>query len=115
MSDATYRLVVRTPEATAFDDEAASAVLPGLGGFYGVFPGHAPMLGSVAPGILDVRTGGGRRWFVVGGGFCEVGLGRVEVFVDAAIAVPDPAEAEERLEAYVREIALAPTAATPAV
>jgi F-type H+-transporting ATPase subunit epsilon len=110
MSDGRYRLAVRTPEGTAFDGEVASVVVPGLQGRYGIFPGHAPMLGSVAAGILEVRAAEGLRWFVVGGGFTEVGQGQVELLVDAALAVSGPDAAEERLEAYLRDAALPPTA-----
>jgi F-type H+-transporting ATPase subunit epsilon len=110
---ALYRLSVSTPEGSAFDGDVASAVVPGVHGLYGVFPGHAPMIGSVAPGILEVRAAQGRQWFVVGGGFAEVGRGRMDVLVDAAVAVPGPAEAEDRLDLYLRDAALPPTANPP--
>ncbi len=111
MSAAAFRLVLRTPERTVFDADVDAAVIPGVRGTYGILAGHAPMLGAVATGILRAEQNGRTLWFVTGGGVAEVATGRVEVLVDAVFAVPDAADAEQKLEVFAREEHLAPVAA----
>ena len=77
-------------------------VVPGGDGDFGILPGHAPLLSTVRPGVLDVYENDTVRDRVfIGGGFAEVADGRLTVLAEEAMAVDDidRGEAEARLEA----------------
>ena len=52
MEKKNYRLEIITPEKTLLRQEVISTVLPTGKGMIGVLPGHAPLIGTVTPGIL---------------------------------------------------------------
>lgn len=91
---------VITPSQVLLSDSADMVVAPGSDGDFGVLPGHAPLLTTLRPGVLDVHRGGKvtARIFV-GGGFAEVSDNRLTVLAEEARAVSDidRAWAEERL------------------
>lgn len=91
-----------TPERVFAAMEADLVVVPGGDGNFGVLPGHAPLLSTLRPGVVDVYEGDKvtARLFVAGG-FAEVAEERFTVLADEAMAVEDidAAAAAERLEA----------------
>ena len=77
-------------------------VVPGGDGDFGILPGHAPLLSTVRPGVLDIYENDAVRDRVfVAGGFAEVADGRLTVLAEEAMAVSDidRGEAEARLAA----------------
>ena len=76
-------VTIITPEKTVFSGEAASLQYPGEDGLYGVLPGHAAMITTVASGPLHLRGGGGDKTFVLTRGFAEVKDNEVRFVVDA--------------------------------
>ena len=60
--------------------------IPGLDGYIGVLPGHAPLLSELkAGGVLTYRSGGaGEKVIAVYGGFVEVQPDRVRILADFA-------------------------------
>ena len=81
---------VITPSQVLLSDSADMVVAPGSDGDFGVLPGHAPLLTTLRPGVLDVHRGGKvtARIFV-GGGFAEVSANRLTVLAEEARAVSD--------------------------
>lgn len=77
-------------------------VVPGAEGNFGVLPGHAPLISTVRPGVIDVHEDGKvtARIFVAGG-FAEVTQSRLTVLAEEAVPVDaiDRAGAESRLAA----------------
>lgn len=65
-------------------------VVPGSEGYFGVLPGHAPLVSTLNPGVIDVYENGAidERIFV-GGGFAEVTPERCTVLADEAMPVKD--------------------------
>ena len=64
--------------------------LPGTEGYFGVLAGHAPVISSLRPGVIEV-TGGetpGLRLFIRGG-FAEVDGKKVTVLAEDAIPMTD--------------------------
>jgi F-type H+-transporting ATPase subunit epsilon len=61
-------------------------VVPGTEGNFGVLPGHAPLISSIRPGMIDVYEGQTitRRIFVVSG-IAEVTAERCTVLADEAL------------------------------
>jgi F-type H+-transporting ATPase subunit epsilon len=82
---ATFRLQVVTPERVVLDDDAASLVAPGIEGYLGVLPNHAPMVTELGVGELRYTTPRGAEFrLAVGGGFMQVTGDRTTVLADSA-------------------------------
>ena len=63
-------------------------VVPGSEGDFGVLHGHAPLISTVRPGVLEVFQGNKvEQRFLVVGGFAEVTPERCTVLADEADAV----------------------------
>ena len=109
----TFRLEFVTPDRALVTEEVDEVQLPGDGGFFGVLPGHAPLLAALTPGPMWYRKGGETQHAYVGGGFAEVVPDRVSVLapiaetaeqIDRARAEAAKRRAEERLQKAVPEI-----------
>jgi len=79
-----------TPECVVVEQEADLVVVPGGDGNFGVLPGHAPLLSTLRPGVIDIYEGTAvtARIFV-GGGFAEVGAEGFTVLADEAMPFED--------------------------
>jgi len=107
MSD-TFQLEIVTPEKQVVKDVAASeAQIPGLNGYLGVLPGHAPLITELRAGALAYRENGTAHTLSVAWGFAEVLQDKVTILAETAehpqeIDVPRAerakARAEERLK-----------------
>ena len=73
-----------SPEASVYDGEADSLVVPAFDGEVGILPRHAPLMTLLGHGRLTVRTGGGERMFDVQGGFVQVVNDTVSVVAEHA-------------------------------
>jgi len=82
----TFRVTVLTPERTAFEGEAVHLLAPGAEGYLGVLAHHAPLITSLQPGRLAVRTPDGvEHGFRVTGGFLEVSDNVARVLADGVV------------------------------
>jgi len=71
MAKVTFRLVM--PERELLNTEADMVVVPGSEGDFGVLHGHAPLISTVRPGVLEVLQGNKvEQRFMVAGGIAEV-------------------------------------------
>lgn len=75
-------LEIVTPERRVLAETATEVVLPGAEGYFGVLPGHAPLLASLGVGEVSYRTAEGKKFLVVSGGFAEVLDNRVSVLAE---------------------------------
>jgi F-type H+-transporting ATPase subunit epsilon len=83
MAKFSFRLVM--PEREILATEADMVVVPGSEGDFGVLHGHAPLISTVRPGVLEVFQGSKvDRRFIVAGGFAEVTPERCTVLADEA-------------------------------
>lgn len=78
------RLTVVTPERALIDTEADEVILPGLNGYLGVLPGHAPLISELATGRLSYRHGGKTESAAIAGGFVEVLDNQVRILASVA-------------------------------
>lgn len=84
MAKVAFRLVM--PEREVLATEADMVVVPGSEGDFGVLHGHAPVISTVRPGVLEVIQGNKvDRRFIVVGGFAEVTPERCTVLADEAL------------------------------
>ena len=84
MAKVSFRLVM--PERELLATEADMVVVPGSEGDFGVLPGHAPLISTVRPGVLEVyQNSKVEQRFLVAGGFAEVTPERCTVLADEAV------------------------------
>lgn len=82
-------------EQSLYEGEAGFVIATGGHGELGVLPGHAPLLTTLKPGPLVIKSAPGARdeeVIVVSGGFMEVLPDRVTVLADAAEHAEDITE-----------------------
>ena len=74
-----------TPERLLFSEMVEMVVVPGTEGNFGVLPGHAPLISTIRPGMIEIYEGQNvtRRIFVVSG-VAEVTAERCTVLADEA-------------------------------
>jgi F-type H+-transporting ATPase subunit epsilon len=83
MAKVAFRLVM--PEREVLATQADMVVVPGSEGDFGVLHGHAPLISTVRPGVLEVLQGNKvEHRFIVVGGFAEVTPERCTVLADEA-------------------------------
>ncbi|MBV8165379.1 MAG: F0F1 ATP synthase subunit epsilon [Alphaproteobacteria bacterium] len=83
MAKVAFRLVM--PEREILAAEADMVVVPGSEGDFGVLHGHAPLISTVRPGVLEViQNNKVDKRFIVVGGFAEVTPERCTVLADEA-------------------------------
>ena len=101
-----------SPERMLLSEDVDMVTLPGAEGYFGVLAGHAPVISSLRPGVIEV-TGGttpNLRLFVRGG-FAEVDAKKVIVLAEEAIPMADfdVAALDRRLADTEEDLAIAKT------
>jgi F-type H+-transporting ATPase subunit epsilon len=81
-SSLTFELV--TPERAIVREAVDEVQIPGAGGYFGVLPGHTPLLATLQVGELWFRQGSERFFVSVAFGFAEVLPDRVTVLAQMA-------------------------------
>ena len=81
-SSLTFELV--TPERAIVREAVDEVQVPGAGGYFGVLPGHTPLLATLQVGELWFRQGSERFFVSVAYGFAEVLPDRVTVLAQVA-------------------------------
>jgi F-type H+-transporting ATPase subunit epsilon len=77
-------LEVATPMRLVVAETVDEVVAPGIEGYFGVLPGHAPFLTTLGIGVLTYRRGREELQLAISGGFAEVRNDKVIVLADAA-------------------------------
>src|ERR1700760_1847934 len=81
---ATFHFDLVSPEKLAFSGEVDQVDIPGTEGDFGVLAGHAPVVASVRPGIVTVKTGSTQQKIIVLGGLAEVSEKGLTLLADVA-------------------------------
>ena len=74
--------------------------MPGAEGDFGVLAGHAPLISSLRPGVIEIDGADDAETRIyVGGGFAEIVGGRLTVLAEEAVPVSqlDRAALEQRI------------------
>jgi F-type H+-transporting ATPase subunit epsilon len=103
----TIHVDIVSAEGQIFSGEATRVFAPGTLGELGIYPRHAPLLTTLAPGEVRVETEGQEQSFFVGGGAMEIQPHLVTVLADTAVRAKDLDEAaalaaKQRAEDAVR-------------
>lgn len=84
MAEPRVLFELATPSRLVVSDEVDEVVAPGVEGYFGVLPGHAPFLTSLRSGEVAYRVGRAEQYLAVSGGFAEVRGDRVIILADTA-------------------------------
>ena len=77
-------LEVVTAERLVFSGDVDSVTAPGSDGELTILPRHAPLLTTLRPGVLRLKSDDVESELAISGGFLEVEPNRVRVLADAA-------------------------------
>ena len=106
-------LQIVTPQRLLVSEQVDEVQVPGAQGYFGVLPGHTPMLASLAVGELWYRKGQEKVFVSIVTGFAEVLPDRVTILaqvaeradeIDVGRAEAARTRAEERLSAAKSDI-----------
>ena len=79
-----------SPARLLFSGSVASVTIPGTEGEMGIFPGHAPILSTLKPGVVTVyKDGGGTDRIFVRGGMVEVNPQGLTLLAEVAIPMAE--------------------------
>ena len=112
MSDAIL-LEVLTPERRVFSAQVAELQFPTADrGYYGILPGHTPLMTEVGHGLITYTQNGEKHTLTVFGGFAEVGPEHVTILARESETV-DMIDLEQVQAERLRALQLIKEAATP--
>ena len=77
-------LQIVTPERLVVREQVDEVQIPGSEGYFGVLPGHTPLLASLTVGELWYRKGQEKTFLAISGGFAEVLPDRVTLLATLA-------------------------------
>jgi F-type H+-transporting ATPase subunit epsilon len=77
-------LEIATPMRLVVSETVDEVVAPGIEGYFGVLPGHAPFLTTLGVGVITYRIGRDERQLAIAGGFAEVRNDKVIILADSA-------------------------------
>lgn len=80
----TFQLEIVTPAKLVVKDVAEEAQIPGLNGYLGILPGHAPLITELSVGTITYRSGGAEHTLAVAWGFAEVLQDKVTILAETA-------------------------------
>jgi F-type H+-transporting ATPase subunit epsilon len=104
----TLQFELVSPERLLLSKPVGMVIMPGTEGYFGAQPDHAPVIATLAPGVIDVYEGDRvtDRIFVAGG-FAEVGADRCTVLAEEAMPVSDidRAKAEQQVKDLREDVA----------
>ncbi len=80
----TIKLEIVTVERQIYSEDVNMVVAPGVQGYLGILPHHAPLMTMLQPGELRIKKDNDEIVLAVSGGFMEVRPEKVLVLADAA-------------------------------
>ncbi|GGI83326.1 hypothetical protein GCM10007973_19760 [Polymorphobacter multimanifer] len=87
---ATFKFELVSPERMLASANVAMVVVPGAEGDFGVLPGHAPLMSTIRPGIIEVYATEGSSpsaRYEIEGGFAEVTPEGLTILAEAVTAI----------------------------
>lgn len=78
-----------TPEGPAYTGEADGLVAPGVEGYLGLLPNHAPLIAELGIGELRLRHGKDWEYFAIAGGMLHLREGQVTIIGDVVERAAD--------------------------
>jgi F-type H+-transporting ATPase subunit epsilon len=85
----SLELHIVTPEHAIVHEEVDEVEIPGADGYFGVLPGHTPLLATLQVGVLWYRKGTEKFFLALAFGFAEVMPDRVTILAQIAERAED--------------------------
>ena len=104
----SIELEIVTPDKLLVHEPVDEVEIPGVEGYFGVLPGHTPLLASLAVGEMWYRKGQEKTYLSLAFGFAEVLPDRVTILAQIAERAEDidlnrAEEAKKRAEARLQQ------------
>jgi F-type H+-transporting ATPase subunit epsilon len=80
----SIELQIVTPDRAIVTEQVDEVEIPGIDGYFGVLPGHTPMLAALSVGELWYRKGQDKTYLAIAEGFAEVLPDRVTILAQLA-------------------------------
>jgi len=81
----TFKFELVSPERILLSEDAEQVMVPGAAGDFTVLVGHAPVMSTLRPGVLDATFPDARKRMFVKAGFAEVQPDRLTVLAEHAL------------------------------
>jgi F-type H+-transporting ATPase subunit epsilon len=78
-----------TPERLLLSEPAEQVVVPGSEGDFAVLAGHAPVISTLRPGVIEITLPQGRQRIFVKKGVAEADPERLTVLAQTAVAIDE--------------------------
>lgn len=103
----TLQLELVTTDKLLVSDVVHEVTIPGVSGYLGILPGHAPLLTELGVGEVSYRSAQGVSHLAVAWGFAEVLPDKVTILAETAerpadIDVARAQQAKERAQAAIK-------------
>jgi len=80
----SFQLEIVTPEKLVVKTTAEEIQIPGLNGYLGILPGHAPLITELSVGVITYREQGETKILSVAWGFGEILPDKVTILAETA-------------------------------
>lgn len=80
----SIQLEIVTPERLVVKDSVDEIQIPGMSGYLGILPGHAPLITEISVGEISYHSGGRLNRLAVAWGFAEVLPDKVTILAETA-------------------------------
>ena len=80
----SIELHIVTPDRPVVKEQVEEVEIPGVDGYFGVLPGHTPMLAALSVGELWYRKGQEKTYLAIAEGYVEVLPDRVTILAQLA-------------------------------
>ena len=80
----SIELQIVTPDKLLVKEQVDEVEIPGVDGYFGVLPGHTPLLAALSVGELWYRKGQEKTYLAIAYGFAEVLPDRVTILAQLA-------------------------------
>ena len=85
-----FQFELVSPERLLVSEQVEAVVIPGAEGEMTVMAHHAPVMTTIKPGVVTVKTAGGKEErYVVFGGFADILPSGCTLLAESAVAVGD--------------------------
>ncbi|RWF84877.1 F0F1 ATP synthase subunit epsilon [Mesorhizobium sp.] len=85
-----FKFELVSPERLLVSEQVESVVIPGAEGEMTVMAQHAPVMTTIKPGVVTVKTAAGKEErYVVFGGFADILPSGCTLLAESAVAVGD--------------------------
>ena len=78
-----------SPEKELMSADVDQVDIPGAEGWIGVLPNHSPLMTTLAPGMVRIKTGSDEQRIFVRGGFAEISPAGLTVLAEEAMKPED--------------------------